>query len=121
MTIHKIISVSLLGCVLVLGACDKGGAKKDDKQAKTNTNAKTPATKTDGDEPPPEPEEPAPELDPKVEQAVTLANQISANPGEADDILDQAGMDREAYEALLYEIAKDPELSKSYAVARESA
>jgi hypothetical protein len=51
---------------------------------------------------------------------VTLANKISAEPDAADEILEEAGMDREAFEKLLYEIARDPELSKSYAVAREA-
>lgn len=59
-------------------------------------------------------------LDPKVEKAVTLANDIAATPANADTILEAAGMDRESFEALLYEIAKDPDLSKSYAIAREA-
>ena len=118
MTINKIISMSLLGCVLALGACDKGGDKKADKQANKG-DAKGPDGKAgDGDAAPDE--EPLPPLDPKVEQAVTLANQISADPNQADSILESAGMDRDGFEALLYEIAKDPELSKSYAIAREA-
>ena len=116
MTMKKIITMSLFGCVLALGACDKGGDEKTDKAAKAGD--KTPATKTDDGAG--EAEVEADPLDPKVEKAVTLANRISASPSDADTILDEAGMDREAYEALLYEIAKDPDLSKSYAIAREA-
>ena len=117
MNTRKIITMSLLGFALVLGACDKGADKaaKGDKQAKAD---KGEATKTDGKDAPAVEE--APPLDPKVEKAVTLANQISASPGEADTILSDAGLDREAFEQLLYEIAKDPELSQSYAVARDA-
>lgn len=121
MTMKNFITVTMFGFALTLAACEKGDAKKNDKQA-----AKTPAKPTDkkeDDVKPPEPVEPeptAPSLDPKVEQAVNLANQIAANPGDADTILTNAGLDRESFEKLLYEIARDPELSKSYAVAREA-
>lgn len=123
MTMHKILSMSLLGCVLALGACDKGGDKKADKQA-AKGDSKAPAKAEGGDagegDDAQAEEDALPPLDPKVEQAVTLANQISADPSQADSILEAAGMDRGAFEALLYEIAKDPELSKSYAIAREA-
>lgn len=117
MTKH-IITTICIGFALTLGACEKGDTKKDAQAKKTDTK------KTDGadagadggEEPIPD----APELDPKVEKAVDIANQISSDPGSADSILAGAGLDREAFEALLYEIAKDPELSKSYAIAREA-
>jgi hypothetical protein len=117
MSITKLINTAVLGLALTLFACDKGAETKDTKKAA--------ATKKTTDEPvnekpDPEPEVEAPSLDPKVEKAVTLANQISAKPDAADTILEEAGMDREAFEKLLYEIARDPELSKSYAVAREA-
>lgn len=122
----KLIKTAMFGLALTLFAC--GDASKD--AGKKDTEKKTPASKTDGaktsgeiaekDQPTEEPELEAPQLDPKVEQAVTLANKISAQPDAADEILEEAGMDREAFEKLLYEIARDPELSKSYAVAREA-
>jgi hypothetical protein len=117
----KLIKTAMLGLALTLFACDGGkdpAAKKGgDKKAPTSkTSAGEPIADKDDDEP----EVEAPSLDPKVEQAVTLANKISAQPDAADSILEEAGMDREAFEKLLYEIARDPELSKSYAVAREA-
>ncbi len=126
MTMRKIITMSLLGCSLTLAACDSGGAKGDDKK-QAKADAKTDA-KTDGDaaaaaeggEPGEGADAAEESLDPKVEKAVTIANQISAEPDKADTILADAGMDREGFEQLLYEIARDPELSKSYAVARDA-
>jgi type IV secretory pathway VirB10-like protein len=117
MTMNKFITVTALGLALTLSACAKDDGKKADKQA-----AKQPDKQVDKQpEQPQEPEGPtAPPLDPKVEQAVTVANQIAANPGNADTILADAGLDRESFEKLLYDIARDPELSKSYAVAREA-
>lgn len=127
MTMRKIITMSVLGSALVLGACDKGdgGKKGGDKQAKAAEAgaaeagaAEAGAAEAGAVEA--EAEDGAADLDPKVEKAVTLANQISATPENADTILADAGMDREGFEQLLYEIAKDPELSKSYAVARDA-
>jgi hypothetical protein len=121
MTMRKIITTTMFGFVLALGACDKGDADKGDKQAKTDKTDKKADDKADeaaeGGE---APEVEAPSLDPKVEKAVAVANQIAASPEQADSILEEAGLDRDSFEALLYEIAKDPELSKSYAVAREA-
>jgi PBP1b-binding outer membrane lipoprotein LpoB len=117
MTMNKFITVTVLGLALTLSACAKDDGKKADKQA-----AKQPGKQVDKQpEQPQEPEGPTvPPLDPKVEQAVTVANQIAASPGNADTILADAGLDRESFEKLLYDIARDPELSKSYAVAREA-
>lgn len=115
---NKFITVTMFGLALTLSACGKDDGKKADKQA-----AKQPDKQIDKqiDKQPDQPEGPTvPPLDPKVEQAVTVANQIAANPGKADSILADAGLDREAFEKLLYDIARDPELSKSYAVAREA-
>jgi hypothetical protein len=116
MTMHKLIKTTVFGLALTLAACGgepkdagaKGGAKKDPKAANQTPDA-DPGEQVD-----------IPALDPKVEQAVSLANKISAKPEAADTILEEAGMNREAFETLLYEIARDPEMSKSYAVAREA-
>lgn len=120
MTMHKFITVAMFGVALTLSACGDtkdAGKKGADKQA-----TKQPDKQVDKlPDQPQEPEGPKlPPLDPKVEQAVNVANQIAANPGSADTILADAGLDRESFEKLLYEIARDPELSKSYAVAREA-
>jgi hypothetical protein len=99
----------------MLAACDKG---KDPAAAKDGGKKAPVAANNTGDKPADAAEVPA--LDPKVEQAVNIANKISATPESADTILEAEGMDREAFEQLLYEIARDPDLSKSYAVAREA-
>jgi hypothetical protein len=126
MTMTKFITVTVLGFALTLSACqDQGDNKKGaDKQAQKQGKEADKGDKKPDDikqpDPQPEPEPQGPSLDPKVAQAVTLANDIAANPGDADAILEKAGLDRESFEKLLYEIAKDPDLSKSYAVAREA-
>jgi hypothetical protein len=93
MTMNKLITLTVFAFSLTLAGCNGGGdAKKGgDKQA-----AKTPDKQVDKQpEEPKEPEGPqAPPLDPKVEQAVTVANDIAANPGDADTILSKAGLDR---------------------------
>ena len=116
---RNVITTSIIGLALILGACDKGkDAAKADKQVAAD---KTDKTDKKADETPKADEAPpAPSLDPKVEKAVTVANDISANPDDADAILTEAGLDRESFDKLLYEIARDPELSKSYAIARET-
>jgi hypothetical protein len=117
MTTTKLIKTAVLGLALTMFACDGG---KDAGKKGTDKNVASKKTPDEPNKPEPEPEVEAPSLDPKVEQAVTIANKISAQPDAADTILEEAGMDREAFEKLLYEIARDPELSKSYAIAREA-
>lgn len=119
----KLIKTAMLGLALTLFACgdtSKDAGKKDAGKKAAPADKIDKGEVADKGEPEPEPEVEAPSLDPKVEQAVILANKISAAPESADSILEEAGMDREAFEKLLYEIARDPELSKSYAVAREA-
>jgi hypothetical protein len=116
-TMQNLIKTTVLGLIVVLSACDKEKtAAKDGGKKAPPAAQKTPDAEGGGNQV----EAEAPSLDPKVEQAVNLANKISAEPESADSILEAEGMDREAFEKLLYEIARDPELSKSYAVAREA-
>ncbi|MCB9758484.1 MAG: hypothetical protein H6739_01460 [Alphaproteobacteria bacterium] len=70
--------------------------------------------------PPPEPvAEPAPPAtDPRVEQAVRLARAIDAAPENAAALLADAGLTLEQLDALMYEIAEDPQLSRQYAEQR---
>lgn len=132
MTTIKLFTRTLVptfALLLSLASCGEGDKadKKADKKG-TDTTAKAGDDKTKGIEMPPigglDDEKPAaeemPPLDPKVEKAVTLANQLSAEPNRADAILEEAGMDRTSFQTMLYEIAHDPELSKSYAIAREA-
>jgi hypothetical protein len=122
MTMNKLITVSMFAFALTLSACGEGGdTKKADKKGDKQAAKQPDKQVTEEPQQPETPEQPAaPTLDPKVEQAVNVANQIAASPGEADTILANAGLDRESFEKLLYEIARDPELSKSYAIAREA-
>ncbi|PRP99059.1 hypothetical protein ENSA5_29010 [Enhygromyxa salina] len=120
MTMRTIITTTLFGFALALTACDKEEPAKTDTQAKTDTKTDGGGKADGGEKPGDDDPVEAPSLDPKVEQAVNVANSIASDPGAADSILEEAGLDRQSFEALLYEIARDPELSKSYAVARDA-
>lgn len=121
-----------LGLCLSVSACDKG----DD--AKPATSADAPAAAS-GDKAAAEGGEAAPaktvtpeiqaeadaalsddlaSLDPKVAKAVQIARDIEADPGAADAILVKHQLDREGLDALMYEIARSPDLNKSYRDAR---
>ena len=58
------------------------------------------------------------DLDPKVQKAVTIAREIEAAPDTADQVLAKHELDREGLDALMYEIARSPELAKAYRDAR---
>jgi hypothetical protein len=109
-------TLALLFSLTACGEADKGG-KKGDKQAKVDGDKTKPEVDT------PEvdtPEADVPALDPRVEKAVSLAHALAAEPNRADAILEEAGMDRASLDAMFYEIAHDPELAKSYAIARDA-
>lgn len=125
--IHTTIVALLLCLPVSLAACEPGGdekaATKSDSGSKAGDDgAADGAAEAGADDGAAEggDDGEAIEMDPKVEQAVTVANAIAADPASADSILEEAGLDRESFEALLYEIAKDPEMSNSYAVARDA-
>lgn len=118
----KLHAVSL-GLLLALGACDKGEGKDAKTAADTKAKAgekseakageKTEAkAKEDGEEAPAD--EP---LDERVVKAAGLAKKIEADPARADEILAEAGMDRAAFDALIYEVST-PELADQYRLAR---
>ena len=48
-----------------------------------------------------------------------VAEAIEADPGHADQALAEAGFDKESFDAVLYDIAADPALTKRYLDARE--
>lgn len=52
-----------------------------------------------------------------VELAVATARAIKAQPMAIDSILREHGLTRADFDALLYDIAADPELARSYAMA----
>ncbi len=52
-----------------------------------------------------------------AQDAAALAKKIQARPAAADQILQEAGTDRAAFEALLYDIAQDPAASAAYTAA----
>lgn len=61
---------------------------------------------------------------PTVEQARkagVVARAIEAEPNRAAEILTEHGMTAEGLEALIFEIAQDPQLTEAYEAARQGA
>ncbi len=54
------------------------------------------------------------QLPEQVRKAVEIARAIEADPDRSEAILEEAVMTADEYEALLYDIAADPELSRLY-------
>lgn len=126
----KIITKSLmaalvLACAPTLVACDSGNnddvAKKEEATAppkgetKEEKKAVDPAVQAEADA---ALSADASGLDPKVAKAVNIAREIEADPSKAEEVLAKHELDREGLDALMYEIARSPELAKSYAAAR---
>ncbi len=116
-TSTRVLSALALACTL--SACDSGDAPK---QAETGETA-TIAAKPVADPPPvaPKPGDSAPPPDSpqaKVQLAALVAREISAAPELADDILAKHGLDRDKFDAIIFEIAADPALTKAYMAAR---
>lgn len=51
------------------------------------------------------------------DRVAALALELRANPDKADSILGKHGIDRVGFDALMYEIAIDPEKSNAYKAA----
>lgn len=130
-TIRKILMTSVMGLSLALGACGEGDAGKDGKTAAKDAkaakgktgDAKGPADLKAGDPKVDDAKadggaEPAEDVfDERVVKAAGLAKKIEAEPARADEILAEAGLDRAAFDALIYEVST-PELAEQYRLAR---
>ena len=55
--------------------------------------------------------------DDPVSLAVEIAEALEADPDSAEAILERHGLTVEQYEALMYDISADPELSRAYEAA----
>ncbi|MCH9684426.1 MAG: hypothetical protein K0V04_23530 [Deltaproteobacteria bacterium] len=135
MMIRKLLWTTAIGCALSLGACDKGDAAKDGKAAAKgkagDAKGKTADTKGKGkagdakvadakaaDTKAADDADAAEDkLDDRVVKAAELAKKIEADPSKADAILEEAGMDRTALDALMYEVSQ-PDLAEQYRLAR---
>ena len=54
----------------------------------------------------------------RARTAAAVANAIAARPTAADSILTAAGMTRDSFQTLMYEIAADSAMSAAYAAAK---
>ena len=96
-------SLCLVAGVLVAVAGCAGGEKTGDSAAAavTPTPASSASTNTD-----------------RARTAAAVANAIAARPSAADSILTAAGMTRDTFQTLMYEIAADSAMSAAYAAAK---
>jgi hypothetical protein len=121
----------ILAAAVVIGlpACDSDTKKAEPVKTASKTDPKKPdAVKTDpakpvAEKPVADPATPKEEpkknpADEKVQLAATVAREISGAPDKADEILGKHGLDRDKLDALMFEIADDPELTKAYMAAR---
>jgi hypothetical protein len=130
-TITRIlVAIALVG----LPACDGGGdTKKTDtkvvtkpappakSEVKTDTKTDTKVAAGDSAKPGDTKEQPADPNAEKVKLAATVAREISGAPDQADEILGKHGLDRDKLDALMFEIAGDPELTQAYMAARRDS
>ncbi|MEZ4322621.1 MAG: hypothetical protein R3F61_34460 [Myxococcota bacterium] len=73
-----------------------------------------------GGEDPPPVTAPKPAATETPEQkAAAIAKALKADASKADDVLKEHGMTAEAFEALMFEIAKDPKRTDAYLEARK--
>ena len=122
--ITRILTAAVL--FTALPACEPGTANKIDTKktvakADAKADAKAPDSKT-VTTPEPKPADTTPPAadpaDEKIQLAATLAKEISGAPDKADEILGKHGLDRDKLDALMFEIAGDPALTKRYMDAR---
>ena len=91
----------------------KVAAKADSKADTKVVDTKVVDTKVEDKAPPA-----ADPADSKIQLAATVAKEISSAPDKADEILGKHGLDRDKLDALMFEIAGDPALTKRYMDAR---
>jgi hypothetical protein len=124
--------LSAVALTLTLSACDSGETKKTETKVtkKTETKVETKVetkgtdTKTDvavAPQPKPDDKPAADSPEAKVQLAASIAREISAAPEQADDILGKHNLDRDKFDAMIFEIAGDPALTKAYMAARKTS
>lgn len=111
---------STVALAFALTRCDRG---EPAAAASHEVATRTPARAVVRPDPPPEVQRPADTApaDPamvRVQLAAAVAKEISAAPERADEILGKHGLSREKFDALVFEIAADPALTRAYMQAR---
>jgi len=116
--------------LLALPACE-GGTRTETRVTQKETKVVTPPPAADVKAPEAAPDAdagkpadsgpPADAPDGRVALAATVAREISSAPERADEILGKHGLDRDKLDALMFEIAGDPELTRAYMAARRNS
>jgi hypothetical protein len=119
---HAIFAI--IAIVLASTACGDAATPKDGKPGATAKKSQsTPAGESPAEGGDAEAEESdeaqlLAALDPKVLRATEIAASIELDPENSDDVLARSDLDREGLDALMYEIAINPELASQYRIAR---
>lgn len=112
--------LSALVLVSALSGCEGGDAKETETrvaraETKVETRNEAPVEAPKAVDP-----TPADSIDGKVQIAAAVAREISAAPEQADEVLRKHGLDRDRLDAIMFEIAGDPEMTKAYMAARRA-
>ena len=97
-------SLCLVAGVLVAAAGCAGGERTGDSAAAAVTPTPASSASTQNTD--------------RARTAAAVANAIAARPSAADSILTAAGMTRDTFQTLMYEIAADSAMSAAYAAAK---
>ena len=97
---------------------DPGSDAEGDEEPEDVANADADADPPAEDDTPQDGGDDLQGYDPRVAKAARIASQISKEPLKADELLAAADLDRDKLDALMYEIANDPDLTAQYRVAR---
>jgi hypothetical protein len=114
MTTKLIIRPSAVALAFALSACDGGATDPETPRGSADKPAEAPRAAL------PDPPRPASTIPEKVQLAAAVAREISAAPELADEILGKHGLDRDAFDAIVFEIASDPQLTTAYMAARRT-
>jgi hypothetical protein len=122
------LRLAVMTAVLTTLACGGGPTaetpKKDGAPTATKTEPGPPVSPTPAGAAKIDPandadpvDDPLAGIDKRVQRAAMLAKKIEAEPEQAGDILDAAGLARDDFEDLIFEISTDPGLAKQYEAA----
>jgi len=106
-------AIAVLAATVLTGLCACQSSQQQ------STAESPPAAATPASPAPSAPPAPPPATDDKVTLAVSIAKEIADDPDHAADVLSQHGMTEKQFEALMFDIAADPDLSRRYSAAME--
>ncbi len=105
-------AVAVLAAAALIGLC-ACGSSQEEPTPPAPPAATAPAGATNSDI------APSPAAGDTVTLAVEIAKEIADDPDHAAEILSRHGMTEKQFEAMMFDIAVDPDLSRRYSAAME--